>query len=536
MRRFSVDAVDLGGNMAFKNKGKIKPFKRESEHLNGNGYKKGSQKRDTRRMRMVAVAVILAIAVIAVFTVLYLKMSLSRDGASTEGSAALPVPAILVIAILPAISLIIGLWCFLRRNEKKLFSTSKNVMIIMLVIILAALISVPMTLVSTYFNAMLLAVILSAVLMKRRVAYSVAVVSSIIGGLMAFSPIYSTSTGLYMVEAWIPLGIMLAQFVGGCVSVYALKQSYGRMAPILSGFAGGLTSALVYMCVQAVVNRGFSGVAIPALWLIGDGLLCGVVATGLMPVFEVVLDVATDARLNELMNNNNPLIKRLMIEAPGTYHHSMLVSALAESAAEAVGANALLCKASGYYHDVGKLRSPMHFIENQRGQNIHDSLPPDESADCIIAHRKDGVTLLSKYKIPSDVIRICAEHHGNSTVVYFYNKAIRQAAEGEVINEEDYKYKAPKPSSKESGILMLADCCEAAVRSVKNPSCENIALKVREVIAGIWLKRDGQLSECDLTAKDVKTIETVFINTLTAQYHERIEYPKAEENDSKDEK
>lgn len=517
--------------MAFRNKHRNKPFKRESDHLNSSGYKQRSLKPDARFMSTVAAAVILAIAVIMVFTVLYLKMSLSRDGASMEGNAALSVPEILIIALLPAILLIIGLWCFLRKNEKKLFSISKNVMIIMTVIVLAALISLPMTLVSTYFNAMLLAVILSAVLLKRRVAYSVAVVSSIIGGLMAFSPVYSLATGSYAVEVWIPLGIMLAQFVGGCVSVHAIKQSYGRMAPILSGFAGGLASSLVYMCVQAVVNRGFSGMAIPVLWLVGDGLLCGIVATGLMPVFEVVLDVATDARLNELMNNNNPLIKRLMIEAPGTYHHSMLVSALAESAAEAIGANTLLCKTAGYYHDVGKLRSPMHFIENQRGQNIHDSLPPDESADCIIAHLKDGVTLLAKYKIPSDVIKICAEHHGDSTVIYFYNKAIRQAVEGEVINEEDYRYKASKPSSKESGILMLADCCEAAVRSVKNPSCENIALKVREVIAGIWLKRDGQLSECDLTAKDVKTIETVFINTLTAQYHERIEYPKAEEND-----
>lgn len=230
--------------MIFKNRDRNKPLKRESEHLNGSGYKDGSQKRDTSRMRMIAASVILVIAVSAVFAVLYLKMSLSRDGAAIEGSASLSVPSILAIAILPAISLIIGLWCFLCRNESKLFSISKNVMIIMTVIILAALISLPMTMLSTYFNAMLLAVILSAVLLKRRVAYSVAVVSSIIGGLMAFSPLYSSVTGLYEVEAWIPLGIMLAQFVGGCVSVYALKQSYGRMAPILSGFAGGMASAL----------------------------------------------------------------------------------------------------------------------------------------------------------------------------------------------------------------------------------------------------------------------------------------------------
>lgn len=515
--------------MIFKSRKRIESLKREPEiaHKDINS-KENSSCKDAKHIRIVAIVVILSVAITILFGSLYFNMSLMVKHSQEAGLESLSMLSLILIALVPSIALIMGLWLYLRRNEKETFSSPKSVMIIVSVIIPAVLISIPMTLVSGFFNAMLLAVILSAVLFKRRVAYSVAVVSSIIGGLMAFSPLHSHTTGAYVVEAWIPLGIIIAEFLGGCVSAYSLKQSHGRMAPIFSGLAGGIATGLVYMCVQAVIERSISGAIVPMLWLIGDGLLCGIVATGLMPVFEVVFDIATDVRLNELMNNNNPLIKRLMIEAPGTYHHSMLVSSIAESAAEAIGANALLSKAAGYYHDVGKLRSPMHFIENQRGQNIHDTLSPSESAERIIAHRKDGVTLLAKNKIPSDVIKICAEHHGDSTVAYFYNKARQQASEGEEIDEKNYKYKAPRPSSKEAGILMLADCCEAAVRSIKNPSRDVISSKVCDVIAGIWLKPDGQLSECELTAKEVKTIQNVFINTLAAQYHERVEYPQVE--------
>ncbi len=497
------------------------------------GRRMRKTKPDIRRMRTMAVCIILTIAAAAVSLSIYLKLRWDVDSSSLEaGTSSLPIGYLLLISAASALSLLLGLWFFLKRNEKKLFSAPKNITIIMSAIVLAAIFSLPMTMLSGYFNAMLLAVLLSALLVKRRSAYSVAFVCAAIGGIMAFSPVYMSGTGEYVVDAWIPLGIMLAEFIGGVIAVYSLKKNYGRMAPIFSGIAGGAASSIIFMCVQATAEMSFQAVIIPMLWLLGDGILCGIIATGLMPIFEIVFDIATDARLNELMNNNNPLIKRLMIEAPGTYHHSMLVSALAESAAETIGADALLCKAAGYYHDVGKLRSPMHFIENQRGKNIHDTLPPLESAERIIAHRKDGVTLLNKYKLPSDVIRICSEHHGDSTVIYFYNKALQQAAEGEVINEADFKYKSSKPSSKESGIVMLADCCEAAVRSIKNPTSDNIAQKVSDVIAGIWLKRDGQLSESTLTARDVRTIETSFINTLTAQYHERVEYPRLEDIDN----
>ena len=319
---------------------------------------------------------------------------------------------------------------------------------------------------------------------------------------------------------------------GGFAAVIALKINKGRTSPIISGVIGGIVSGIILICVQAFFGVRITDVLLDACGLLASSALCGVLAVGLMPVCESIFDVTTETRLNDLLNNNNPLLKRLMFEAPGTYHHSILVAALAESAADEGDANSLLCKVAAYYHDVGKLTSPAHFIENQRDYNIHDELPPEESARRIISHQSDGVTLLKKHKFPSDVIEIVAQHHGDSIVRFFYNKAVNDAGSPEEVDAAVYRYKANKPSTKESAIIMLADCCEAAVRSMKNPTHEMIADKVHEVINGLWLREDGQLSESPLTAKDIKKIEQSFLKTLSAQYHERVEYPPLEEKTS----
>ena len=326
--------------------------------------------------------------------------------------------------------------------------------------------------------------------------------------------------------------MLAAVSAGGFAAVIALKINKGRTSPIISGVIGGIVSGIILICVQAFFGVRITDVLLDACGLLASSALCGVLAVGLMPVCESIFDVTTETRLNDLLNNNNPLLKRLMFEAPGTYHHSILVAALAESAADEVDANSLLCKVAAYYHDVGKLTSPAHFIENQRDYNIHDELPPEESARRIISHQSDGVTLLKKHKFPSDVIEIVAQHHGDSTVRFFYNKAVNDAGSPEEVDAAVYRYKANKPSTKESAIIMLADCCEAAVRSMKNPTHEMIADKVHEVINGLWLREDGQLSESPLTAKDIKKIEQSFLKTLSAQYHERVEYPPLEEKTS----
>lgn len=482
---------------------------------------------NSRKLRSAVAGSLMAIAAILIFTICYLRLTFTQSAVKIEAGdiVAMSRPMIALVCAAFSLVLIIMLGIYIYLNEKQMLVKPKNLLIMLALVILSTTVSSLTTIASPYINAMLIAVILTSVLVKRRLAYVIVLVTAAIGGLMVYCPVFDGTAMNVMVSS----SVIIAQTVGGFAAIFALNTKRGRMAPIISGLVGGLVSGGVYILVQASLITPFEEAIVPMLWLFGSGLLCGIIATGLMPVFEVAFDVATDARLNELMNNNNPLIKRLMVEAPGTYHHSMLVAALAESAAEAVEANSLLCKAAGYYHDVGKLRSPMHFKENQRDFNIHDTLEPLESAQRIVAHRKDGVTLLTKYKLPSDVIRIAAEHHGDSTVIYFYNKALQNASKNEQIDESDYMYKAPRPSSKESGILMLADCCEAAVRSIKQPSQASIEAKVHDVIDNIWLKRNGQLNESPLTASDITVIERSFIKTLSAQYHERIEYPDLEE-------
>lgn len=490
---------------------------------------KGTQKKhpmSNKRKQFISCCIISIAAIFVIALSLFLKVHFKMNGidATALGYASLSTAEIIIISVLVASLAVVSLSIYLIQNESQTERFRKKLFIIMSLISIGTLMSMATMLISDYFSTMLLTVILCCILVNKRIAFAVALTASFINGSMAFLPIYDETTGKYLIEAWIPLAIMIVQFIGSFCAIYPLSRKHGRMSPIISGLIGGITSAITFMGVQAIINRSLSNSVEPMLYLVGSGLICGIVATGLMPVLEIIFDVSTDSRLNELMNNNNPLIKRLMLEAPGTYHHSMLVASLAEAAAEQIGANPLLCKAAGYYHDVGKLRSPIHFIENQRGSNIHDTLPPDESASRIIAHKKDGVNLLIKHKLPGDVIKICSEHHGDSIVVYFYNKAMQQA-NGQGVNEVNYKYKGNKPSSKESGIVMLADCCEAAVRSLKVQNSDSITAKVHEVISSIWLKPNGQLSECPLTALDVKLIEKCFINTLTAQYHERVEYP-----------
>ncbi len=246
-----------------------------------------------------------------------------------------------------------------------------------------------------------------------------------------------------------------------------------------------------------------------------------------LPVFERVFGVITDLSLLELANLDHPLLKRLLEEAPGTYNHSMYVGILAESAAKEVGANPILAKVGGYFHDIGKLKNPKYFIENTMGMSMHVKLSPNMSRLIIISHVKDGVELARKYGLPKCVVDIIEQHHGTSLISYFYHKAKQM---DEDVDESLYRYPGPKPRSKEAAIVMLADCVEAATRSLDDPTPSKIKNLVASIINGIFM--DGQLDECDLTFKDVKKIQEVFVKMLISFYHKRIKYPDQEKNGS----
>ncbi|WP_158508763.1 HD family phosphohydrolase [Thermosulfidibacter takaii] len=246
-----------------------------------------------------------------------------------------------------------------------------------------------------------------------------------------------------------------------------------------------------------------------------------------LPLFERFFGVVTDLTLLELANLDHPLLRALLEKAPGTYNHSMYVGILAESAANAVGANPILAKVGGYFHDIGKLKNPKYFVENTMGLSMHTKLSPNMSRLIIISHVKDGVELGLKYKLPKCVIDIIEQHHGTSLISYFYHKAKKM---GEDVDESLYRYPGPKPRSKEAAIVMLADCVEAAVRSLDEPTPSKIKNLVSSIINNIFM--DGQLDECDLTFKDVRAIQEVFVKMLISLYHKRVKYPDQEKEEN----
>jgi putative nucleotidyltransferase with HDIG domain len=260
------------------------------------------------------------------------------------------------------------------------------------------------------------------------------------------------------------------------------------------------------------------------LFALCGGLFSGVLAVGLVPVFEA-MGFLTDTRLLELGSMNHPLIREMVVKAPGTYHHSMVVGSLAEQGAESIHANSLLVRVAAPFHDLGKMLKPQYFIENQRGEeNPHDRLTPSMSALVIVSHVKEGIELARKNGLPEPIIDMIPQHHGTSIVSFFYAKALEQADPNKAeVDESDYRYPGPKPQTKEGGIMMIADGVEAATRSLKNHSEGAIRNRVQAIINRVV--QDGQLEECPLTLKDLHTVSETFVRVLLGIYHHRIEYP-----------
>lgn len=291
-----------------------------------------------------------------------------------------------------------------------------------------------------------------------------------------------------------------------------------------------LYKTALYIALINVIVIGAWGILNRTIWdviwvgmLFGilNGVFSAVLTLGLLPLIESMFGVTTSIKLLELSNPNQPLLKKLMLEAPGTYHHSVMVGNLGEAAAEAVGADGLIVRVGAYYHDIGKIKRPYFFTENQfNGENPHDKISPTLSALIITSHVKDGVEMATEAKLPPMIIDMIAQHHGNSLISYFYQKAKETDEE---VREEDYRYEQPKPQTKEAAILMMADTVEAAVRSKTGATPGQIEGFIRTLIKGKL--NDGQFDECDLTFKDLDKIAETFGRVINGIYHKRIEYP-----------
>jgi putative nucleotidyltransferase with HDIG domain len=329
----------------------------------------------------------------------------------------------------------------------------------------------------------------------------------------------------------------LFAFLGSVAASYRIVNSRQRSAFLKVGIFLGIVNIAAIFCMNLLTGNLFNDLFSRFIMGFAGGIITGILVAGITPIFESAFGFITDIKLLELANLNQPLFQRMIIEAPGTYHHSIIVASLVEAAAETIGANSLLAKVSAYYHDIGKLTKPQYFIENQPNfDNRHDKLSPKMSSLIIISHVKDGCELASQVKLGRQIINIIRQHHGNNIVSYFYDKAKKNKDESiRSLSESDFRYPGPKPQTKEAGLVMIGDVIEASSRTLSHPTPARIRSLVRERIERIYM--DGQLDECELTLRNLNTIAETFTKILTGIFHHRVDYPEStskETNGKKD--
>lgn len=319
----------------------------------------------------------------------------------------------------------------------------------------------------------------------------------------------------------------LYSFLGSIAASYHIVNSRQRSTFLKVGVFLGIINMAAILCLTLLTGQlMLKDLMIRLAMGFLGGIITGILVAGITPIFESLFGFITYIKLLELANLNQPLFQRMIIEAPGTYHHSIIVASLVEAAAESIGANAMLAKVSAYYHDIGKLAKPHYFIENQPGHdNRHDKLSPKMSSLIIISHVKDGCELASQVKLGQPIIDIIRQHHGNSLVSFFYEKAKKNKDESiRSLTESDFRYPGPKPQTKEAGLVMLGDVIEASSRTLSNPTPARIRSLVRERIERIYT--DGQLDDCELTLRNLNTIAETFTRILTGIFHHRVDYPE----------
>jgi hypothetical protein len=371
----------------------------------------------------------------------------------------------------------------------------------------------------------------------------------------AFSAVFVTLIGCLFIPKGEGLTYMTLSLVGGIASVLFANQIRKRIQLLRSGiYVGALILLLALLLGRLDIAACFGDNAMEHLRALGSGsmaafgtaIFTALLISGLLPLFEGTFMLTTDISWLELSDLNHKLLRQMQLEAPGTFHHSLIVASLSEAAAEKIGANAPMCRVCSYFHDVGKLKKPGYFIENQHdsGENPHDSLTPTMSALVIIAHVKDGVDLAVKHKLNPRIIDVIQEHHGDSLVAYFYRRAQEQKKlelekvdrrlenpeDLPMVDEKNFRYPGPRPSTRESGIIALADMIESASRTLRKPTPARIRALVEDLVSA--RVNDGQLDDCPLTLRELAIVKESFANTLRSMMHSRIDYPKEDERPS----
>lgn len=412
---------------------------------------------------------------------------------------------------------VVSVMLWLMRFGTDVFSSWKKLLILFIAMILTLALSVAARLVNVYLAPVLLTSLVVTALLGLRAgvvsnaAMTVLVASLAAGGSQAYGEVMTL--------------ILLTGLMGGTASALVLKKKATRLQVMLAGLGACAVGFIANMAMGLMTADQLSGSLNNALWCAGGAVIAILLTIGLQPLLETIFNLPTPMKLMELSNPNQPLLRKLMLEAPGTYHHSIIVANLAEAAAEAVGANPLLARVGGYYHDIGKLKRPSYFKENQTGEkNAHDNTDPYVSAAIVTAHTMDGVAMGRAHRLPTEVLEMIGSHHGDTPVMYFYHKAVQLASDGEMVDMDTFRYDGHPPKSAEAAILMLCDTIEAAVRTLQNPTPEAMEEFIVKLVRGKL--EDGQLSDCPLTLRDIDKICAAVTTVLSGVFHERIEYPE----------
>lgn len=409
--------------------------------------------------------------------------------------------------IIVVLILLLVLLLYLLLFHKDLILEPKNLLMLVLILLLILGTSKVLSIITIYLMPVATAAMLLGILINPQVA----IVTNIILSIMVVLITGNSMTLLIMLMLGGTLGALMA---------YRTRQ---RGNILLSGFVVGAANFFVVMGIGFINSNEINEIILNAAYGAIGGGFAAVLTIGTLPFWEWAFGILTHLKLMEMSNPNQPLLKKLLLEAPGTYHHSIIVGNLSEAAADAVGGNPLLARVGAFYHDIGKTLRPYFFKENQFGvDNPHDQLKPLKSSSIIIGHVSDGVKVAKEHNLHKEIIEFIKTHHGNTLVAYFYHKE-NEMNPGEV-RQEDFRYRGPKPSTKETAIVMLADSVEAAIRSIQEPNQEKVENLIEKIIQGKL--QDGQLDESHLTLKEIQRIKKVFINTLLGIYHERIEYPE----------
>ena len=407
--------------------------------------------------------------------------------------------------------LVFTMYIYLKEFEAKIFAQDRILFLIGLLILFAALSA---------------RVIVSSPLPSYSVPVaSVAMLLTLLvgGGVAAITVIASAI--IVALIAGVKFNIFLVALVGGIAGICTIYKARKRSQIIRAGFYAGALSFVTICALGIITKLEFLVFLKDGLWGIASGIASAAITMILLPVLEGAFHLTTDIRLLELSDLNHPLLKEMVTNATGTYHHSLIVGNLAEAAADSIGANSLLVRIGSYYHDIGKVNKSEYFAENKKGSvDVHQGLTPSMSSLIITNHVKDGIELAQQYKLGDSISDIIEQHHGAGLVTFFYHQAIEKQDDENPVSEEAFRYQGPKPQTKESAIVMLADSVEAASRVLQSPTPQRLTELVRKIINNKFL--DRQLDECELTLKDISLIAGSFVKILTGTYHSRVEYPE----------